>query len=72
MLLLGCHAGRIRNPHLPEGLCSQEREEQWEQALTLLHKMRDTGMTTCMISYAAISACEKIRHSVEFKTSRDP
>ena len=33
---------------------------QWEQALTMFHKMRDIGMTTHMINLnAVISACEK-------------
>ena len=40
-----------------------EKGGQWEQALTLLHKICDTGMTDSVISLnAVILACEQVGH----------
>ena len=36
-----------------------EKGNQWEQALTLPDNMREPDRTADMISYTAISACEK-------------
>ena len=37
-----------------------EKVGQWEKALMLLRKMRETGMTVDVVSFmATISACEK-------------
>ena len=33
--------------------------EQWEQALTALHKVRETGVTAYMIRCTVIPACDK-------------